>query len=150
MPKKTRAHRISSFSSAPSFVGTLFRSEKSQELYETLNLKRKIWAEGKVLLDELDPAIRVNFERRGWLPLLDIDHPPLDALIREFYSNLSIHTYDSNTQVKSLIRGVEYTITTTVVADALGVLVVQHPVYPYDEYPPLDDIMSYITGSSIQ
>ena len=35
-------------------------------------------------------------------------------------------------------------------ADALRVPVVQHPVYPYDEPPPLDDIMSYITGSSIQ
>ena len=81
---------------------------------------------------------------------MDISHPLPVTLIKEFYSNLSIHTYDSNTQVKSLIRGVEYTITTTVVADALGVLVVQHPVYPYDEYPPLDDIMSYITGSSIQ
>ena len=36
------------------------------------------------------------------------------------------------------------------VADALGVPVVQHPIYPYEESPPLDDIMSYITGSSIQ
>ena len=35
-------------------------------------------------------------------------------------------------------------------ATALGVLVVQYPVYPYDESPPLDDIMSYIIGSSIQ
>ena len=34
--------------------------------------------------------------------------------------------------------------------DALGVPVVQHSVYPYDESPPLDDIMSYITGTSIQ
>ena len=44
----------------------------------------------------------------------------------------------------------EYTITPSVVATALGVLVVQYPVYPYDESPPLDDIMSYIIGSSIQ
>ena len=65
MPRKTRAHRTSSSSSAPSFVGTLFRSEKSQELYETLNLKRKIWTERKVLLDELDPAIKANFECRA-------------------------------------------------------------------------------------
>ena len=34
--------------------------------------------------------------------------------------------------------------------DALGVPLVQHPVYPYDESPPLDDIMSFITGTSIQ
>ena len=27
---------------------------------------------------------------------------------------------------------------------------VQHPIYPYDESPPLNDIMSYIIGTSIQ
>ena len=37
-----------------------------------------------------------------------------------------------------------------IVADALGVPVVREPVYPYEESPPLDDVMSYITGSSIQ
>ena len=35
-------------------------------------------------------------------------------------------------------------------ADAFGVLVVRQQVYPYEESPPLDDVMSYITGSSIQ
>ena len=35
-------------------------------------------------------------------------------------------------------------------AAALGVSVVREPVYPYDECPPLDVVMSYITGSSIQ
>ena len=34
--------------------------------------------------------------------------------------------------------------------DALGVPVVRAPIYPYEESPPLDDVMSYITGSSIQ
>ena len=34
--------------------------------------------------------------------------------------------------------------------DALGVPLVQHPIYPYDESPPFDDIMSFITGTSIQ
>ena len=33
---------------------------------------------------------------------------------------------------------------------ALGVSVVMEPVYPYAEAPPLDVVMSYITGSSIQ
>ena len=74
------------------------------------------------MLDKLDLEIRRNFERRGWLPLLDIDHPPLTTLIREFYSNLSVHSNDSNTQfVKSWIRGEEYVITPSVVAFALGV-----------------------------
>ena len=120
MPRKTRAHRTTSSSSKPPFQSELFPSEKNKELYETLNIKRKIWAERLVLLDELDPAIRTNFERRGWLPLLDIGHPPPAALIKEFYSNLSIHIYDSNTLVKSWIRGVKYTITPRVVLMLLG------------------------------
>ena len=102
-----------------------------------------------MLLDELDPTIRANFECKGWLPLLDIDHlPPFAILIREFYSNLSIHVYDSNTLVKCWIQGVDFTITPSIVADAFRVPMVQDPVYPYDESSLLDDIMSYITRSS--
>ena len=82
--------------------------------------------------------------------MLKVDHPPPIALIREFFSNLSCHVYDSNTLVRSWIRGVEFTITLRVVADVLGVPVVKEPIYPYEESPPLDDVMSYITGSSIQ
>ena len=83
------------------------------------------------------------------MSLLEIDHPPSTALIREFFSNLSCHVYDSNTLVRSWIRGAEFTITPRVVAKALGVSVVREPDYPYDEFPPLDVVMSYITGSSI-
>ena len=82
--------------------------------------------------------------------MLEIDHPPPTALIREFFSNLSCHIYDFNTLVRSWIQGVEFTITPRVVVDALGVPVVREPVYPYAESPPLDVVMSYITGSSIQ
>ena len=81
---------------------------------------------------------------------MDIDHPPPATLIREFYWNPSVHSYDSNTQVKSWIWGEEYVITPTVMAAAFGVPLVQHPVYPYNESPPLDDIMSYITSMSIK
>ena len=109
-----------------------------------------MWAKRKVILDELDGEIRRNFDCRGWLPLLDVDHPPPATLIREFYSNLSVHSYDSNTIVRSWIRSEEYTITPSVMAAALGVSLVQHPVYPYDESPSLDDIMSIITGTSFQ
>ena len=35
-------------------------------------------------------------------------------------------------------------------AEALGVLIVTDPVYPYDESPSIDEVMSHITGSSIQ
>ena len=128
----------------------MFRNDKSREVYEKLNCKRKIWVERSIVLDEVNPAIRANLESRGWLPLLEVDHPPPTALIREFFSNLSCHVYNSNTLVRSWIQGVEFTITPRIVAEALGVLVVREPVYPYEESPPLDDIMSYITGSSIQ
>ena len=59
-----------------------------------------MWVKRKVVLYELDPEIRRNFERKGWLPLLDVDHPPLATLIKEFYSNLSVHSYDSNSGKK--------------------------------------------------
>ena len=103
-----------------------------------------------MILDEVDRKIHRSFNRRGWLPLLDVDHPPSAVLIREFFSNLSVHCTSSNIQfVKSWIRGEEYVITPQVVAFALGVLLVQQPVYPYTEVPSLDDIMSLIIGTSI-
>ena len=52
--------------------------------------------------------------------------------------------------MKNWIRDEEYVITPSIVASAFGVPKVQQPVYPYDETPPLDDIMSYLTGTSIQ
>ena len=51
--------------------------------------------------------------------------------------------------MRSLIRGEEYVITPAIVASALGVPLVQQPVYPYTETLPLDDIMSFITGTTI-
>ena len=79
----------------------MFRNERSREAYEKLNSKRKIWAERSVILDKVDPAIRANLESTGWLSLLEIDHPPPTTLIRELFSNLSCHVYDSNTVVRS-------------------------------------------------
>ena len=101
MPRKTRAHRTPSTSSESPSRSELFRNDKSKKVYEKLNIKRKIWAKRPVVLDELDPAIRENFESRGWLSLLEVDHPPSTALIREFFSNLSCHIYDSNTLIRS-------------------------------------------------
>ena len=51
---------------------------------------------------------------------------------------------------RSWIRGKEFTITPRVMAEALGVPIVTDPVYPYDESPPIDEVMSHITGSSIK
>ena len=150
MPRKTRANRVPSTPSVSPSRVQLFRNEHCREAYEKLNSKRKIWAERSVILNEVDPAIQANLESRGWLSLLEIDHPPPTVLIREFFSNLSCHIYDSNTIVRSWIQGVEFTITPRIVAEALGVPVVTDPVYPYDESPPIDEVMSHITGSSIQ
>ena len=101
MLRKTRPHKTPSTSSESPFRSELFRNDKSREVYEKLNCKRKIWAERSVVLDEADPAIRANLKSRGWLPLLEEDHPPPTALIREFFSNFSCHVYDSNTLVRS-------------------------------------------------
>ena len=149
MPRKTRANRVPSTPAVSPPRVQLFRNEHAREAYEKLNSKRKIWAKRSMILDEVDPTINANLKSRGWLSLLEIDHPPPTALIREFYSNLSYHIYDSNTLVRSWIRGVEFTITPRVVAEALGVPIVRDAVYPYDESPSLDVVMSYITGSSI-
>ena len=150
MPRKTRANRIPSTPSVSPSRSQLFKNDHCREAFEKLNSKRKIWAERSVVLDEVDSAIRANLESRGWLSLLEVDHPPPTALIREFFSNLFCHVCDSNTLVRSWIRGVGFTITPRTVAEALGVPVVKELVYPYDETLPLDVVMSYITGSSIQ
>ena len=82
---------------------------------------------------------------------MDIEHPSPPPLIREFYSNLSVHSDDSNTHyMMSWIRGEEYVITPQVVASALGVPLVQQLVYPYFEVPPLDEILSHITNTTIR
>ena len=121
MVRKTRAKKTSTPSSFDS-QSDRFRFKKNQEAYEKLNVFRPIWAECKVILYGVDPEIRRNFECQGKLPLLDVEHPPLVALIREFYSNLSVCFNDSNIQfVKSWIRGEEYVITPEVVTSALDV-----------------------------
>ena len=148
MVRKTRANKKTTTTpSTLAFDSDRLRFEKNQETYEKLNIFRYVWAERKVILDELDGEIRRKFKRSGWLPFMDIEHPPP---IREFYSNLSVHSDDSNTHyVMSWIRGEEYVITLSVVASTLGVPLVQQPVYPYFKTPLLDDIMSYLISTSI-
>ena len=103
MTRKTRANKIPSTPSVSPFTSQLFKNDCCREAFEKLNSMRKIWTEHSVILDEVDLAIRANLESRGWLSLLEIDHPPLTTLIREFFSNLSCHIYDSNTLVRSWI-----------------------------------------------
>ena len=103
MPRKTRANRVPSIPAVSPPRVQLFRNKRAREAYEKLNSKRKIWVERSVILDEVDPAIRTNLESRGWLSLSELDHPLPTALIREFFSNLTCHIYDSNTVVRSWI-----------------------------------------------
>ena len=112
MPRKTRVNRTPSLSSVSPSRSELFRNDKCREVFEKLNCKRKFWVKRSVVLDDVDPAIRANFESRGWLSLLEVDHPPSTALIREFFSNLSCHVYDSNTLVRNPTpnKGVGYKV----------------------------------------
>ena len=83
MVRKTRVNKKSTTPSTLVFESDRFRMEKNQKTYEKLNIFRSVWAECKIILDELNGEIRRNFESRGWLPLLDVEHPPAAALIRE-------------------------------------------------------------------
>ena len=85
MPRKTRANRIPSTPSMSPSKSQLFKNDHYREAFEKLNSKRKIWVERFVVLDEVDLAIRVNLESRGWLSLLEIDHSLSTALIKEFF-----------------------------------------------------------------
>ena len=76
LPWKTRANRVPSTPSVSPSRVHLFKNDRCREAFEKLNCKRKIWAERFVILNEVDPAIRANLESRGWLSLLEIDHPP--------------------------------------------------------------------------
>ena len=121
MVRKTRAKKTIAPSTLE-FQSDRFRTLKNQETYEKLNIFRSVWAKRKVILDKVDLEICRSFECRGWLPLLEVEHPPPTALIREFNSNLSVHSTSFNIQcVKSWIRSEEYVITLDVVASALGV-----------------------------
>ena len=60
MPRKTRANKVpSTLSMSPSRV-QLFKNDRCREAFEKLNSKCKIRVERSVILDEVDPAIRVN------------------------------------------------------------------------------------------
>ena len=126
MARKTKAKKNTTSSSSFNFERTRFQFKSNQDANEKLNIFRSVWVERKVILDEMNPEIRRNFESWGWLSLLDVVHPPHTALIREFFSNLAIHTNDSNIHfVKTWIRGEEFVITCGVVATALKVPLIQ-------------------------
>ena len=63
------------------------------------------------------------------MSLCDVSYPHPAALIREFYSNISIHSDDSGGHyLTTWIGGEEFQITKKVVSDALNVPLVRRPV----------------------
>ena len=137
-----------STSSSKVFDSTRFHSFKNFEIYDTLIKFRSIWSERNVNLDELVPFVQQNLESRGWLSICsDLVSPPT-TIIREFYSNMSIHFVATGghfltTWIKG---GDEYRITKKVMVDALTVPTVYHPTYPYTDPPFLSDVMSLLCG----
>ena len=144
---KTKANRnlASSSSTSPLVDRVRFLSAKTKEVYETLTKYRSIWGEREIVLDELDPSIC-----RNWVSLCGVSDPPLAALIREFYSNLSVYSeVTGGHYLTTWIRGKEFRITKCVVLETLGVPLVCRPTYPYTESPHIDDVMSLFCGRSV-
>ena len=105
MPRKTRANRVPSTPAVSPPRVQLFRNERACEAYEKLNSKRKIWAERSMIFDEVDPAIRANLESKGWLSLLEIDHPPRPLSLES--SSLTSHV---TSMILPLLFGVGYEV----------------------------------------
>ena len=86
---KTRANRNprSSSSSFALVDRVRFLFAKCEETYKTLTKYWSIWGEREIVLSELDLSIRRNFVSGNWVSLCE----DLAALLREFYSNLSVY-----------------------------------------------------------
>ena len=82
MVRKTKAKKKTTSPSYSDFDRTRFQFKSNNDAYEKLNIFRSVWAERKVILDEVNPEIHRNFESQGWLPILDVKHPPPAALIK--------------------------------------------------------------------
>ena len=82
--------------------------------------------------------------------LCDVSDPPLAALIRKFFSNLSIYSVVTGGHyLTSWISGKEFRITKQTVFEALGVPLVGKPTYLYTEFSPVNDVMSLLCGRSV-
>ena len=84
------------------------------------------------------------------MSLCDVSNAPPAALIREFYSNLSIYPeVTGGHYMTTWIRGKEFRITKQIVSEALCVPLVRKPTDPYTKFPLVDDIMSLLCGRSV-
>ena len=70
--------------------------------------------------------------------------PLLADLIREFYLNLPVHEDLGGHKLASWICGVPFTITRDDVSEALDVLIICTPTYPYSRSPRIDDVMDVL------
>ena len=87
---------------------------------------------------------------RNWGPLCEDSHPLPTAMIRKFYSNLSIYfEVTGGHYLTSWIIGKEYKITKHVVYESLGLPLVRRSTFPYIESPPFDDVMALLCGKSV-
>ena len=87
-----------------------------------------------------------NLQSRHWLSMCTNIQPPPADLIKEFYSNLSMHEDLSGHKVGSSIHGVLFTITREHVSKALDVPIICTPTYPYSRSPCIDDVMDVLCG----
>ena len=68
-----------------------FLTHANEQTFETLIKSRCIWGERQINLHELHPSVHKNLQSRHWLSLCTNIQPHPADLIREFYSNLSVH-----------------------------------------------------------
>ena len=108
--------------------------------------RRRIWGERQINLHELHPSICENLQSRHWLSLCTNIQPPLADLIREFYSNLSVHKDLCGHTVASCIRGVPFKLTRERISKALDISIIRTPSYPYSRSPRIDDVIDVLCG----
>ena len=127
-----------------------FHTHANKKNFETLIKDRHIWGKRQINLHELHPFVHENLQSRHWLSLCTNIQPPPTDLIRELYSNLSMHKdVCYGHKVTSWIRGVPFTITRDLVSDTLDVPIIRTPTYPYSESPHIDDVMDVFCGRSV-
>ena len=145
---KTKAKRVSTSSSKPAimFDQIMFQMVTNKQRFQNVIQHRNIWPERQINLNELSLSIHWNLQSRNWLSLCKDLQPLPAALIREFYSNFHICSYDN---LGTWIRGQSFVITKNDVANALNVPRVIRPTYPYLKHPPISDVMTLLCGRSV-
>ena len=126
-----------------------FLTPEIEQTFKTLIKRRHIWGERQINLHELHPSIRENLQSRHWLSLCTNIQPPPTDLIREFYSNLSVHEDLRGHTVASCIRGVPFGLTREHVSKALNIPIIHTPIYPYSRSPRIDNVMDVLCGRSV-